>query len=122
MIKRDCFVKQISRGNNLRHACNNEKENSSFIIQLSAKFNKKDCIALANCLSSELDQSDMATPKPPKNKSRPLKSTFYAAGKNMQYDRCNLILQWAICTMTSFTTTTRILQGFAFLCKLRLLS
>lgn len=23
MIKHDCFVKQISRGNNLRHACNN---------------------------------------------------------------------------------------------------
>ena len=28
----------------------------------------------------------------------------------------------AICTMTSFTTATRILQGFPFLCKLRLLS
>ena len=29
---------------------------------------------------------------------------------------------WVICTMASFTTTTRIPHGFPFLCKLRLLS
>ena len=47
---------------------------------------------------------------------------FCSLAYELTHRRFSRIYQWAICAMTSFTTTTRILQGFPVLCKLRLLS